>query len=293
MPTRRNTEPGMRVRLARSAGFCFGVRRALRIAGETAAGSGGVCALGALVHNEDVLRDIERSGIRRIRRFSRAHRGMPLLICAHGAPARTLSKAREYGYRIVDATCPKVTAIHRIVARMEAEGRAIVVIGDRNHDEVRGIVGQTKRGAVVLDSHSRVPVRALRKLGKAAVVVQSTQNPVKVAGIVKKLKACMDDVEFHDTICRPTVMKQKEVQILARTNDVMIIIGSRSSANTRRLYELARAVNRNTRWVRSKGEIRASWLKQARSAGVGAGASTPDKITREVVAYLRACRTEK
>ena len=278
----------MRVNLAKSAGFCFGVRRALRIAGETVRDGRRVYALGALVHNEDVLRDIEQAGIMRIRRFSRKHRGMPLLICAHGAPASTVRRAREYGYRVVDATCPRVKDIHRIVARMEKTGRSVIVIGDRNHDEVRGIVGQTKRGAVVIHGSAGLPAHELRKIGKAAVVVQSTQNPEKVAEIMKELKAFMKDVEFYDTICRPTRMKQREIRDMARRNDVMMIIGSKSSANTKRLYELARAINARTHWIRSKDEIKPRWFAGARSVGIGAGASTPDKVTGEVVACLEA-----
>ncbi len=280
----------MRVDLAKSAGFCFGVRRALRIAAETAGRKGRAYALGALVHNEDVLRDIERAGVRRIRRFSSRHRGASLIVCAHGAPLKILRRARRYGYKLVDATCPKVKDIHRIVKEMERAGRTVIVIGDEDHDEVRGIVGQTKSGAIVIHSPAGMPMRLLKKIGRASVVVQSTQSPERADQIVKKIRSCIRDLEYHDTICRPTRMKQKEIRAMAGNHDVMVIIGSRSSANTRRLCELARSINPGTHWIRSKDDIRQRWFSGARTVGVGAGASTPDRVTNEVVAYIKAMK---
>jgi len=276
----------MKVNLAKSAGFCFGVRRALRIADETAARGGKVFMLGEIVHNEDVLRDIERKGIRRIRRLSRGGGSRTLLICAHGVPSGLMQRARSLHYRVVDATCPMVKHIHRIASDMEREGRRVIVIGDKDHDEVRGIVGQLRTEAIVIDSVADIQASIMGGIKKAAVVVQSTQDIGKVLKIKKKIQGLVHDLRFHNTICKPTSQKQREILSLAVRNDVVVIIGSRTSANTRRLYELSRLLNPRTHWVGSKDDLKPCWLRNAKRVAVGAGASTPESVTAGVIGLL-------
>lgn len=276
----------MKVHLAKSAGFCLGVKRALRIASATAAEGGRVYMLGELVHNEHVLRDIESQGIRRIRRLSKGRGPRTLLICAHGAPDAIMKRARRLGYRIVDATCPMVRHIHSVAADIEKYGRTVVVIGDRDHDEVKGIVGQLHTKAIVVDDTSRLPVAELRKVKSASVVVQSTQDAAKVGRILDTLRTLIQDVEFHNTICKPTGQKQKEIVSLAKANDVVVVIGSVTSANTTRLFEISKAINPKTYRIGSAKDLKTGWFAGARSAGVSAGASTPDSLTNEVVATL-------
>jgi len=276
----------MKVHLAKSAGFCLGVKRALRIAADTAAGGGHVFMLGELVHNEHVLRDIERQGITRIRRLSKGEGPRTLLICAHGAPDSVMKHARRLGYSIVDATCPMVRHIHRVAVDMEEHGRTVVVIGDRDHDEVKGIVGQLKHKAIVVDDPSRMPVEKLRRIRKAAVVVQSTQDAAKVGRIVATLRTLVKDLQFHNTICKPTGQKQKEIMSLANGNDVVIVIGSVTSANTTRLFEISKAINPKTYQIGSAKDLKPCWFAGARTVGVSAGASTPDSLTNEVAEKL-------
>lgn len=275
----------MRVSVADSAGFCSGVKRALKIARATIDDGGPVHMLGEIVHNESVLSDIAHAGARSIKRLDDG-RGKTLLICAHGVPARKIRDARRRGYRVIDATCPMVKRIHRLALELEREGRRVIVIGDSRHDEVKGIVGQLKKRAVVVSSLRDARGKALRRLGKAGVVVQSTQNQDHVMRIVEELKTRVPDLTFHNTICSPTRSKQREMASLPLCNDVMIIIGSSTSANTRRLYQISKSLNSRTYRVKSKAEIDPRWFRRARTAGVGAGASTPDHIIREVVDYL-------
>ena len=291
----------MQIHLAQSAGFCFGVRRAIKIARCLAASHKTVFMLGDLVHNETVIRELAAAGIHKIKRLrperrittsrcaSRsARRGSRrLLIRAHGASRRTLNLARRHGYTLVDATCPMVHEIHRIVRSMDRQGRRIIVIGDRRHDEVLGIVGQIAHQAVIIDPLSRIPWTALSRVHKAAIVVQSTQNLDRVLPIVERLKKRIPDMRFFNTICKPTRMKQEEIKILPLQNDAMLIIGSRTSANTKRLHEISKALNPRTHWIQSPGELNSHWFRSVRTLGITAGASTPETTTHAVIARIR------
>ncbi|MBN2482862.1 MAG: 4-hydroxy-3-methylbut-2-enyl diphosphate reductase [Candidatus Omnitrophica bacterium] len=276
----------MKINLARSAGFCFGVKRALKLAYQTAKARPSVVMLGDIVHNEEVVKDITAAGIKKIDRLGKGKK-TTLLIRAHGASKKTIERAHTQGYAIVDATCPMVKEIHTLAHTAERQGYTVIIIGDKKHDEVQGIIGQLQSNALVIDYLKNIPTRKLTSLTKAAVVVQSTQNMEKVLEIVDKIKKYVPDLKFFNTICNPTRIKQKEILTLPLENDVILVIGSKMSANTRRLYELARGLNRRTYWIQSKKELRKRWFKNTRSVGITAGASTPDKITNEIVAYLK------
>ncbi|MFA5355982.1 MAG: 4-hydroxy-3-methylbut-2-enyl diphosphate reductase [Candidatus Omnitrophota bacterium] len=276
----------MRINLAKSAGFCFGVRRAINIAIRTAAEKKNACMLGDIVHNEDVVRDIHRSGIQKIRRLDEG-KGRALILRAHGASLDTVKRAERLGYKIIDATCPMVKEIHRIAANMEKSGRKIIIIGDKRHDEVRGIAGQLEGKAIVIDAIKNIPFRALKKTKKACVVVQSTQNIDKVFKIVRALKRTVPDLKFFNTVCRPTRLKQKEIKSMPLKNEIMLIVGSKTSANTKRLYEISKSINKNSYWIRSKEGLKRSWFPGIKSVGITGGASTPDKTIKEVICRLR------
>jgi len=274
------------VRVARSAGFCSGVKRALALARATAKKHSRVVMLGDIVHNEDVVRDIAACGIKKIRRLGRGEHTV-LLIRAHGASRKTIEKARQQGYTIADATCPMVKEIHTLARNAEKDGYTVIIIGDEKHDEVQGILGQLNTKALVIDTAKQINPTLLHSITKAAVVVQSTQNTEKVSRLVNLLKGHIPDLKFHNTICNPTRIKQKEIKTMPLKNDVMLIIGSKTSANTRRLYEISRELNRNTYWIQSKKQIDSRWFKEAGSVGITAGASTPEYITDAVIAYVK------
>lgn len=275
----------MKVNQARSAGFCFGVKRAITIALNTAASHPHVYMLGDIVHNEAVVAHIQKTGIKKISRLS-CGKNKILLIRAHGASKKLIHDAKKMGYRIVDATCPMVKEIHRIARRMEKECGKVIVIGDKKHDEVLGIVGQLKSKALIIDAPDHVPVKEFSRIKKACVVVQSTQNSENVARIFKTLQCYIKDIRLFNTICKPTTAKQTEIRTMPLANDVMIVIGSKSSANTRRLYEISKSLNKRTYWVHSKSEIDPGWFKNTACVGITAGASTPDATTKEISAYI-------
>jgi 4-hydroxy-3-methylbut-2-enyl diphosphate reductase len=276
----------MKIGLAKSAGFCFGVKRAIDIALETATSEKNVFMLGDIVHNEDVAGKMQDSGIKKIKKLS-SGKNKILLIRAHGASLNTYRRALKYSYKIVDATCPMVREIHKIAQGMEQRGYKIIVIGDKKHDEVLGIVGQLKGKAIVIDDIRHMPLKTIKKIKKACIVVQSTQNLDKTLKTVEALKRYIKDLQFFNTICKPTRTRQEEIKRIPRENDVMIIIGSKNSANTKRLYQISKSLNKRSFWVSAKEEINPDWFKGAKNVGVTAGASTPDNTTQEIIAYIK------
>ncbi len=276
----------MKINLATSAGFCFGVRRAINIALETAKTNKPVFMLGDIVHNEDVVRQIQKIGIKKIGRLATG-KGKILLIRAHGCSSKTLQQAKNSGYSIIDATCPMVKEIHSIAKRLENNGFKTIVIGDKYHDEVKGIIGQLKNKAIIIDRLENIPFDKIRGIKKAGVVVQSTQSLDKAQEIFDILKKNIPKVEFHNTICKPTRTKQSEIKVMPLDNDVIIIIGSKTSANTKRIYEISKSINNRSYWVSSGREIKKSYLAEAKSVGITAGASTPESTIQEVINRIK------
>lgn len=272
----------MKINLAKSAGFCFGVKRALRIALDTTKLNKEVCMLGDIVHNEDVVKQIKAAGIKKIKRLS-GGKNKILLIRAHGINAKIKALANKTGYKIIDATCPMVKEIHKIAINMEKKGYKIIIIGDKKHDEVQGIIGQLNKKALVIENIKSMPLQKIRKIKKACIIVQSTQNLDKVIAIVEMLRPLLKKLKFFNTICMPTRLKQQEIRKMPFENDVMVIIGSKESANTKRLYEISKSLNNKTYWISAKEEIKTGWFKKAKNVGITAGASTPDSTTRTII----------
>ena len=282
----------MRINIAKSSGFCFGVKRALDIVKEIAKNQKDVVMLGDIVHNERVIKEITKLGIKKINKLSK-NGNKVLIIRAHGEPKRIFDLAKKFNYKIIDATCPMVKEIHRIVKDMEEKGYFIIVIGDKNHDEVRGIIGQLNKKAMVIEDIKDIDINKIKKLKKVAVVVQSTQELDKVLKIVEVLKRYIKELKFFNTICMPTRIKQKEIKKMPKKNDCMIIIGSKKSANTKRLYEISKKLNQKTYWVNSAGEIKELWLKNVNTIGITAGASTPDETIKEVIQHIKLIKNIK
>ena len=276
----------MKITVAKSAGFCFGVKRALSIAHKTLESESQVYMLGDIVHNETVVAEMKGYGLRKIKTLKEG-KNKTLLVRAHGTGLNTIKKAKKLGYKIVDATCPMVKEIHSIAKDKEQKGYKIIIIGDKEHDEVKGIMGQLNKKALVIDSLKNTPLKAIRKIKRACVVVQSTQEAKRVTRTVGILRKYISDLQFFNTICRPTRIKQREIRIMPLKNDTMIIIGSKTSANTKRLYEISKSLNKKSYWVQSKDQIKPEWFKYAKRVGITAGASTPDKTTHNIVTHIR------
>ena len=276
----------VKVNLARSAGFCFGVKRALDIAIQTAKKNKQVEMLGDIVHNEEVVKEITLAGIKKIKRLGKGKNKI-LLVRAHGTSSEILKKARKHGYAIIDATCPMVREIHKIAKENEKKGYQIIIIGDKKHDEVRGILGQLKKRALVVDDIKNIPLKILSNIRKAAVVVQSTQNLDKTLKMVRALEGVVRELKFFNTICKPTQTKPEEIKTLPLRNDIMIIVGSKTSANTKRLYEISKSLNKKSYWINSREDLNQVWFKNVKKVGVAAGASTPNYTTKDIIKHIK------
>lgn len=180
-----------------------------------------------------------------------------------------------------------VKEIHKIACLLENSGRQVIIIGDKLHDEVQGIAGQLKSKAIIIDKPENIPIAKIKKIKRAGIVVQSTQNLDNVFAILKVLRKHIPTVAFHNTICNPTRIKQNEVKSMPLENDVVIIIGSKTSANTKRIYEIAKPLNKNSYWINSAQKIKKSWLKNVKSVGITAGASTPESSITEVIRKIK------
>lgn len=276
----------MLVHLAKNAGFCAGAKLAIKKAMDASKKyPKQVYMLGDILHNQIVIKKLAKAGIKVVENLSDIPSGSVLLIRAHGSPASVFSDAIDMGLTIVDATCPMVQDIHDEAVFFSIEGYKVVIIGDKGHDEVTGIAGDVENPIVVSNTEDAKKIKGRFK--KVGVVVQSTQEKEKVLEIVRILRKTFRKLVFKNTICTPTLTHQKEVKELPKTNDVMIIIGSKKSANTKRLFEIAVRLNPKTFWIESEKEIDPKWFLGIKSVGVTAGASTPDEVIKKVVKFLK------
>ncbi|MBD3296534.1 MAG: 4-hydroxy-3-methylbut-2-enyl diphosphate reductase [Candidatus Omnitrophica bacterium] len=275
----------MRINIASSSGFCFGVKRAIDMALDISGADAPVRILGDIVHNEFVVKRLRESGIEKISELQPVSEKTILIIRAHGAPKKTFEEAGKCGYTIIDATCPMVQDIVKMGRELEKDN-TIIIIGDPGHDEVIGIAGQLRTKPLIMDSAETAVDTDLSNIRKAAVITQSTQSRDNIDSVMKELEKRLDRVTLHDTTCSTTVTRQEELRTLTRNNDVILIVGSPTSANTRRLYEIASGINANTYRIGSSADMRPEWFSEAESTGIMAGASTPENIVSEITVKL-------
>jgi len=274
----------MKILLAKDAGYCFGVRDAVNLAYDTADKDGDVYMLGHIVHNENVVKDLDNAGAKVVDSLENIPKDKPVLFRAHGTSVETWDNANKKNMNIIDATCPLVLEIHDEVKKLEAEGRKIIIVGDHGHDEVKGIASQVKDPIIVCSSKEAL---TLRKYKRAGVVSQSTQTIENVQEIINIIMTKVFDLRFVNTICFPTKRNQTQIKELAKQCDLMVVIGSFTSANSKRLTALAKERNDKSYQVTNADEINPNWFKEVEIVGVSAGASTPDKIINDVLEKIK------
>lgn len=278
----------MRILRAAHLGMCFGVRDAIALA-HAQADAGPLTVLGDLVHNPTVLGALEAKGVA-VAQDAADVRTPTLMVTAHGTSERNLARIRGLGLTVVEATCPLVRVAHRGVSALARDGYHVVIVGQRDHVEVRGLTGDLDPGAfdVVLEDDD---VLALEEHPRIGVAAQTTQALAKVRHIVGLIRQRFPraEVRFVDTVCKPTKDRQSSATEMARQSDVVIVVGGRSSNNTRELVKTCGRHCARVHHVQTEADVRAEWFDEALVVGLTAGTSTPDDVIDRVEARIRLC----
>jgi len=280
----------MEILIAEHSGFCEGVERAYRIALEQTKLGRPVFMLGNLVHNTQVVEKFKSLGVRTVKSVSEIPDNTHgiLLISAHGVPPVIYTGAKEKGLEIVDTTCPWVKKAQKISKELAEEGRFVIIVGDKGHPEVKALVGWSGGRAVVVENPEDLNKLSLANEDKVGVLAQTTQAEEHFDKMAAELKKKVKDVKEFDTICGATSKRQQAAVDLAKKVNLMLVIGDKLSANTKRLTELCSKTGTETHQIQTVKELDLNWLKGKNSVGITAGASTPEWVIDEVITALRS-----
>jgi small subunit ribosomal protein S1 len=272
----------MEIILAKTAGFCFGVNNAIKIAEDLQNSGGVINTMGPLIHNDQVVNELKEKGIGIISDIGEAPEGSKVIIRAHGVAPEIYEEAEKRNIEIIDATCPYVKKIHKLVRNMREDGCTIVIAGDRNHPEVKGVNGWCGNSALIANTPEEADAFAPID-GKCCLVAQTTMTRERFDGIYDKLKEKCKSVVKFDTICSATSSRQEEAERIARISDVMLVIGSRKSSNTQKLFEICSKYCKKTYLAETYGDLPPINIKEIQTLGITAGASTPERTIKEVM----------
>ena len=280
----------MEVIVAKTAGFCFGVERAVnQVYDQIKHGSGPIYTLGPIIHNEEVVRDLEEKGVQVInsKEELEALKEGVVVIRSHGVGREIYELLERQGLELVDATCPFVKKIHKIVREQCEAGRRVIIVGNEHHPEVEGIKGWGNEYTLAVESLEEFENLALRPDEKLCIVAQTTFNYNKFQDLVEKISKTYYDILVLNTICNATQERQVEARQIASQVDVMIVIGGKNSSNTQKLYEICRRECKHTYYIQTLEDFKPEITGTVRSVGITAGASTPNQIIEEVHTNVR------
>lgn len=276
----------MDILVAGSAGFCFGVKRAINMATECAeSAEGDIYTYGPIIHNPQVVKKLEEARIYPRNDLDEMEGGT-LIIRSHGAKVEDFSAAGAKGLKIVDATCPFVKKTQQFVSSLTKEGYSVVVVGEKDHPEVKGLLSYGGDDITVASSAREIKDMPSKK--KIGIVAQTTVSTERLKEVTSFCLSRASELKVYNTICDATMIRQRESQEIAGRSDLMVVVGGRNSANTKRLAEMCRAIQPNTRHIEVAGEIKSGWFKGLRCVGVAGGASTPGWLIDEVVAKINS-----
>lgn len=279
----------MEVILAKSAGFCFGVKRAVETVYEQTGTEKRIYTYGPIIHNEEVVKDLESKGVtvlegeEDLRKLDKG----TVVIRSHGVSREICEMIEKKGLTCVDATCPFVKRIHRIVEKESGEGRRIIIIGNPGHPEVEGIMGWSHTPAAVIESAEEAEKFTCLPGEKLCLVSQTTFNYNKFKELVEIFQKKGYNITIVNTICNATEERQTEAREIADKVDAMIVIGGKHSSNTRKLYEICRERCKSTYLIQTLDDLHLELPETAALVGITAGASTPNNIIEEVQNYVR------
>ena len=274
----------MKILRATHLGMCFGVRDAIALALDSAA-AGPLTILGDLVHNPNVLGALADKGIAMANDVAQVATPT-VMVTAHGTSRRNLARTRALGLTVVEATCPLVHVAHRAVAALVRDGYHVVIIGQRDHVEVRGLTGDLDDFEVVLDEEGVERLEEHARIGVAAQTTQSIEKVRHLVGLVRK-RFPRSDVRFIDTVCKPTKERQQAAIDLARASDIVIVIGGATSNNTRELVKTCGRYCSRVHHVQTEADLTPAWFPDVHTVGITAGTSTPDDVIDRVEGRIR------
>ena len=275
----------MKVMVAKTAGFCFGVKRAVeKVYEQIGKSEKPIYTYGPIIHNEQVVGDLREKGVEVIDSLEelKTIRDAVVVIRSHGVGKNVYDILKENGVEIVDATCPYVKKIHRIVEKQTAEGRRVLIVGSEDHPEVQGIKGWGDERTKVIENMDDFRRLELPEDEKLCIVSQTTFNYKKFQDLVEKFEKKGYDILVLNTICNATQERQVEAMRIASQVDVMLVIGGKHSSNTQKLYDICRKECKNTYYIQTLGDFNPECISSVRSVGITAGASTPNNIIEEV-----------
>jgi 4-hydroxy-3-methylbut-2-enyl diphosphate reductase len=273
--------------MAKEVGFCFGVKRAINLTRQALAERNDVFILGDLVHNKRVTDELEGKGLRKVEDYQSEKSGT-MVIRAHGLPKVKIQEARDRGIEVVDATCPIVLRAQEAAQTLERDGYQVVIIGDKNHAEIKGILGALEHPALVIDSvpelhEAKESYKLMRKVG---VIFQTTHALELCHAIVNEMLMMCKEIRIINTICRPVQNRQDDAIELASKVELMIVVGSRTSANTVELAALCKHYNPNTIHVQNADELPLEAFVDCLVIGLASGLSTPEDLVEAVKVKL-------
>ena len=280
----------MNVILAKNAGFCFGVKRAVDTVYEQLGADQPIYTFGPIIHNEEVVRDLKEREVTVINDIEELEQKPPgtVVIRAHGVEKGVCEEIKRRGFSIIDATCPFVLKIHRLVERYSGEGCQIVIVGNEDHPEVKGIRSWSDAACTqVIASREDALAFTADRGKKVCIVSQTTFNYKKFQELVEIIKEKGYDIIVLNTICNATEERQTEALAVAKQVDAMIVIGGRNSSNTQKLFEICKNECNNTYYIQTVKDLDLAKLGSVDNVGITAGASTPNKIIEEVQKNVR------
>jgi (E)-4-hydroxy-3-methyl-but-2-enyl pyrophosphate reductase len=276
----------MKIKIASQAGYCYGVERALRMAGEAAEReSKPIFTLGPIIHNPQVVESFAAKGVKQVAGIEKIDKGT-IIVRTHGVDPLVIAGAKDKGLSIVDATCPFVAKAQQRAAELVRDGYTLIIIGEKEHPEVVGILAHAQGRAVVVE---RLEDIANIQGGKAlGVVVQTTQSLDNFQQIVAALAPKAREIKVFNTICNATTRRQQSAHELAEEVELMIVVGGKNSANTSRLVQICRETGTATHHIETAKELDPAWFTGIDIVGLTAGASTPERLLKEVIERLKA-----
>lgn len=276
----------MNIIVADYSGFCFGVERAIKIVEETYEKGGRVYTLGPIIHNPQLVKKLEEKGVKVKKGIEDVEEGDVVVIRSHGIPKQNMDILKEKKIGIVDATCPFVARAQRQAEILSSSGYFLVVFGEKDHPEVKGIVSYSNNGFVVVENSEEVE-KYIKFHDKIGVVAQTTQSKANFDKVIDALKLKCNELKVVNTICNATYHRQEAAKKVALISDIMYVIGGKNSGNTRRLYEICKEICPKVFYIETKNEIDKSDLVGVENVGITAGASTPKFLIDEVIEFLK------